>query len=236
LAAASDAVSVLPRDEPSSLLAELLTAPIVTFDGAPQAVTGELWDAEREAVANCTPVRVLQHGATRRLARRALEVLGVPAAPLLNRADRSPIWPAHVVGSLTHTRGYCGVAVVHAQHLRGMGIDAEWDTPLKEATLRRVLVDEEVEHLKSAAKRSAHPFASLGKLVFSAKECVHKCVYPQTKLVLGFQEVALEFDWHTSTFQVHFLHHAELARYATHLEGKFLHVRGLWLTTLTWRH
>ncbi|WP_158300908.1 4'-phosphopantetheinyl transferase [Chromobacterium sp. ATCC 53434] len=39
--------------------------------------------------------------------------------------DRSPVWPAGLVGSITHTEGLAAAVVASAGDARGLGIDAE---------------------------------------------------------------------------------------------------------------
>jgi 4'-phosphopantetheinyl transferase EntD len=94
-------------------------------------------------------MRELQTG--RAYAKRALSIMGVNNVELPIGSDRSPIWPAGIIGSITHTRDhgreYCAAAVARSDEIRAIGIDAEydnnldpqiWPTILTEAELRQI--------------------------------------------------------------------------------------------------
>ncbi len=66
---------------------------------------------EREAVARAVSKRQNGYWATRHLGRLALAELGQATGPILNHPDRSPRWPAGILGAISHTDGWCGVAV-----------------------------------------------------------------------------------------------------------------------------
>jgi len=176
------------------LLPELFGAAIVTHEVDPFLdPLSELSPEEADAARNARAERLLEFRGGRHCARVALSRLGAPGGPVLRAADRSPIWPEGVVGSITHTRdrgrGFCGAAVARASVVRAVGIDAEFDEPLEKKLWRRVLTKRE------AAWISARPEAEqgfLGMLVFSAKESVYKCQYTLSQEFLEFAEVELE--------------------------------------------
>ncbi len=152
----------------------------------------ELLPEEAHTIANGRDARLLEFRAGRHCARTALGRLGAPAGPLLRSEDRSPIWPAGFVGSITHTRGgaraFCGAAVARSSEVHALGIDAEFDTPLERALFRRILTEVERAWISDAAE-SDQPV--LAKRVFSAKEAVYKCQYPLSRTFLEFADVEL---------------------------------------------
>ena len=86
------------------------------------------------------------------------------------------------------TRGWCGAAVAKASDVRSVGLDAELDEALEANLFRRVLTEPEVAFV------TAEPEATRGflaKLVFSAKECVYKCLLPLSSELLDFKDVEL---------------------------------------------
>lgn len=164
---------------------------VVVECGDPERIEGELHPLERGLVGRAIEKRAREIVAGRALARRAFERLGIRDAPLLRGEDRAPIWPAGIVGSLSHTRGLCAVVAARAGELRGLGIDLEGGRELPERLLSLVCTPGELEEIGSLASGER---ARRGRLVFSAKESVYKCQYPLARRWLGFRDVALEID------------------------------------------
>lgn len=157
-----------------------------------------LFEVEKEQLQRSVDKRRREFAAGRVLAREALSQLGKEPLPLLNRADRAPQWPEHVVGSITHTRGLCIVVAATDQTHLGLGIDAEPLAPLRERLFGHICTEQERSAL------AAGPLADAGlnaRLIFSAKEAFYKCQYALTETYLGFHDVdvALETDGFTVT-------------------------------------
>ncbi|OIV36254.1 hypothetical protein BIV57_17275 [Mangrovactinospora gilvigrisea] len=163
--------------------------------GADEAALGELFPEEAELVAGAVENRRREFAAARRCARAALAELGVAAGPIGRGADREPLWPDGVVGSLTHCEGYRAAAVARSSRVRSVGIDAEPARALREpAVLRLVALEGERGMLGSLAR--ADGGVPWDRLLFSAKESVYKAWYPLTGRWLGFEDarVALAPD------------------------------------------
>ncbi len=108
--------------------------------------------------------------------------------PLLNDANRVPIWPAGIVGSITHCHSLCAVATSHVAHSAGIGLDVEPAEPMKPELERYVMRDAEY------ARIDVMPLEVRmlgGVLVFSIKEAVYKAIYPITRRFLEFQQVEI---------------------------------------------
>lgn len=163
--------------------------------------SGELLPAERVALGErAVPSRRRDFTAGRVCARRALAALDLPVTPVAAGADRAPVWPAGVVGAITHTDGYCAAAVARAVDLRAVGIDAERHRPLSAGVRRKVCrPDEEAELARLPA---GPPWATV---LFSAKETVYKVWYPLVGTWLGFPDARVTLDPDAGTF------HAEIA-------------------------
>ena len=86
------------------------------------------------------------------------------------------------------------------QHIirRALGIDVEEDAPLPPDTDTLILRDEERGQLDAA--RVTLPGAD--RLLFCAKECVHKAIHPLRGAWLEFQDVAIQLDPSARTFAV----------------------------------
>ena len=132
----------------------------------------------------------------RACARRALSRL-IEDFALLSDADRAPIWPDGIVGSITHSGDFCAAAVAHSADFAGLGIDAASAAPLSERIVGRIANDRERARLE--ALPSTEP-SLWGTLLFSAKESLYKCYFPNTRTFLGFRDAEVEIDRNTSSF------------------------------------
>ncbi|MDG4803042.1 4'-phosphopantetheinyl transferase superfamily protein [Micromonospora sp. WMMD980] len=179
-----------------------LLPPIVAVAVAgPADWSGELLPAERAALGDrAVPSRRRDFTAGRVCARRALTALDLPVTPVPAATDRAPVWPAGVVGAITHTDGYCAAAVAHAADLRAVGIDAERHRRLSEGVRRKVCRPDEEADL--ARLPSGPPWPTV---LFSAKETVYKVWYPLVGTWLGFPDARVTLDPDSGTF------HAEIA-------------------------
>jgi 4'-phosphopantetheinyl transferase EntD len=115
--------------------------------------------------------------AGRACARAALRRLGVWAGALPIGADRAPLWPDGIVGSITHTRGYCAAAVAWRHDLAGIGIDAERRGAVSPALVARICTDTERRWLASAPPPEGGRCGDWLSLVFSAKEALFKSLH-----------------------------------------------------------
>src|SRR6185369_16867773 len=102
-----------------------------------------LFPEEEAVVSQAVERRRREFVTGRACARRALAALGVPPAPLLPGPRREPLWPAGVVGSITHCEGYRACAVARDTAIASIGIDAEPNAPLPDGVLRLVSLPEE---------------------------------------------------------------------------------------------
>ncbi|GEM00351.1 4'-phosphopantetheinyl transferase family protein [Cellulomonas terrae] len=150
--------------------------------GAPPPVP--LHPSEEAGVADAVPARRAEYAAVRGCARTALRRLGLVDAAVPAGPDRAPVWPAGIVGSMTHVDGYRAAAAGRAQAWAGVGIDAELHAPLPPGVAPLVMSDDE-----RAALAGTDPALCPDRVTFSAKESVYKVWYPVTRAWLGFEDV-----------------------------------------------
>jgi len=133
--------------------------------------------------------RALEFDTGRSLARTLLARLGARSLDVPAGADRAPVWPPGFVGSITHTRGWVGVALAHAGACRALGIDAEVIDP-----------HQDLHHIESTclAPRelalwdpSACSRQAFLILCFSAKESLYKCLYPLVGRFFDFSDAEI---------------------------------------------
>lgn len=152
----------------------------------------DLMDEERELVVRAVPKRRREFVAGRTCARRALAQLGIAPTAIGRDDARAPTWPAGVVGSITHTRGFCAAAVASASQLSGLGIDAERVS----GTDLEVIVSQACRpaerHWIDALPECLRP--AWATVIFSAKESAFKCIFPLRRRWMGFDEAELDLD------------------------------------------
>lgn len=134
--------------------------------------------------------RAADFAAGRACARRALAEFGYARYPLGRNADRRPDWPAAVVGSISHTSGFCGAVVAPAARFDSIGFDAESAREIDPDLWPALFTSLEISWL-AALPAAARAASSL--VVFSAKEAYYKCHFGLSPGWLDFIDVAVTF-------------------------------------------
>ena len=207
---------------PPGVIAAELTAP------APREL---LTSAELQLIAHCAEKRIQDFAAGRACAHRALRELGILDFSLLAGEHREPIWPASIVGSITHTYGYGAAVVARQRDLRSLGLDCEVIDSVDEELWSRICTPTEIERLAQL------PPAERGRqaaLIFAAKEAFYKCQFPLTRAWVGFEDVVIEpLDWPVAAGGLRIVPQKILpleAEVVAHLVGRF-QFRGPWVIT-----
>lgn len=170
------------------MIASLLPPGVAVADATGPLPGEALLPAEEPLVARAVAKRRAEFTTVRTCARIALAELGRPPVPVLSGPKREPLWPAGIVGSLTHCDGYRAAAVAPATLLASLGIDAEPHDALPGGILERVALPAE-----RAALERLPAGVHWDRLLFSAKESVYKTWFPLARRWLGFEEAELEF-------------------------------------------
>lgn len=159
-----------------------------------------LFAEEARALGEAVDARRREFTTGRACARQALARLGLPAAPIASGPRGEPLWPAGVVGSITHCARYRACAVAHAHDVRAIGIDAEPDAPLPAGVLATIAGERE---------RRALPRLDGGvcwdRVLFSAKEAAYKACFALTGGGLRFDDADVRIDAPGGTFAVRLL-------------------------------
>jgi 4'-phosphopantetheinyl transferase EntD len=166
--------------------------------------------------------RAQEFAAGRMCARRLLAEFGIDDFPIEVADDRRPLWPDPVVGSITHTAGFCAAVVAPKDVLIGVGIDSEIAGSVKHELWRGICTESETAWLQSLPESEQTAAATL---IFSAKEAFYKCQYPLTREYLGFHDVTVAAAWGagTGTFAIHANRGMALEQHASlPLQGRFL--------------
>jgi 4'-phosphopantetheinyl transferase EntD len=181
---------VPPSTDLESALSAILPEGVASACVDPEEDPFELHPEEAPFVVGAIERRKREFACGRACARRAFADLGLPPPVIPSGAQREPIWPEGVVGSLTHTRGLCAAAVATSSRYRALGLDAERERVFEAALITRVADDSELEHAEALGLERA----ALALVVFSAKEAVYKAQFPASRVYLGFRDVRLELE------------------------------------------
>ena len=182
------------------MIAELLPAEVAAEDIVGADPSAALLPEEEDLVARAVRKRRLEVTNVRTAARRALARIGVPPVPILRGPKGQPLWPDGVVGSMTHTAGYCAAAVADVGKIRSVGIDAEEHDRLPEGVLEAVTLPQERIMLHRLGTET-----HWDRLLFSAKESTYKAWFPLTGRWLGFEDAHITIDPADGTFSVRLL-------------------------------
>ena len=209
----------------TSLISAVVPATVAGEEALGTPPGAHLLPEEEAALGAVGPGRRQQYTIARTCGRLALRRLGLPEAPILRGASREPVWPAGVVGSLTHCAGYCAAAVARDSDVAAVGIDAEPHGPLPRGVLERIAIAPERDWLRGAGDAGV----CFDRVLFSAKESVYKAWFPLARRWLGFHDAHVEIDPAAGTFRVRLLVPGPVAGF----DGRYVVARGLIVTAVT---
>jgi 4'-phosphopantetheinyl transferase EntD len=202
-----------------SLFSPGVIVAILRVPGDPRLLLPE----EAAHLGRAVPKRMQEFAAGRLCARRALAEFGLPDFPIRAAEDRQPIWPDSMVGSITHTAGFCAAAAAERRRVQALGLDGEVVGDIKAEIWPHICLPEEIAWIRSLP---ASEQDSAVTLIFSAKEAFYKCQYPLVRDPLGFHDVRIEapaWDASAGIFRVHPTRSVAIATYAAlPLHGRYL--------------
>ena len=169
------------------LFTGLLDPAVAVCEGEIATAAGPLFEEEHAALTNAVPRRRSEFVAGRTLARGAMRKLGLAPCSLPSLPDRTPAWPAAIIGSITHADGYCAAAVAErSRGLQAIGIDIEPAEPLPEELMSTVLTP-----VEAAAIASRPDAGLLARAIFSAKESAFKCQFTLSREMLEHEDLVV---------------------------------------------
>lgn len=173
------------------MIRDVLPADVVsvTFDETGMDERGALealHPVEAEQIGAAARTRRIEFAAARACAREAMTRLGVPVGPVVRGGRGMPVWPAGVVGTLTHTDGLRAAALGPVTTVRSIGLDVEPHGPLPDGVLEAVSLPEEAAWVR--AVREEIPAIHWDRVLFTAKEATYKAWFPLTRRWLGFAD------------------------------------------------
>lgn len=218
----SDAKTAGQRHEQEHELKELIVScfsnsNVVVEVAAVHDATDQLYPVESALVARAVLSRKREFSTGRLLARKALRTFGLPARALERGAQGEALWPAPLVGSISHTKEWCVVAVADSSSVAGIGIDIETDRFRSEDAKRLILHASEVQ-----AFERIQADVRIRELlrIFSAKEAIYKAIYPSMGRYVDFKEVCIRTDESGDRFIGHAPENRELDLLLSRGEGR----------------
>ncbi|HEY3970344.1 MAG TPA: 4'-phosphopantetheinyl transferase superfamily protein [Solirubrobacteraceae bacterium] len=185
------------------MIEQLLPACVAAVEARHKELDVRLFSEEEAQVGKAVEKRRREFTTARACAREALGQIGLAAVPIATGERGEPLWPADVVGSITHCEGYRACAVARSSEILTIGIDAEPNAALPEGLLADIARPEELPGLRRL--RMEHADVHWDRLLFSAKESVYKAWFPLAKRWLGFEDARVTFDPSTRAFTARLL-------------------------------
>ena len=188
--------------QPSGLVESLFPPGVAAAELRAPGDPALLDPVEASSVAGAVPKRLGEFAAGRLCARRALARFGIACFAVRAARDRQPLWPAGLVGSITHTQGFCAAVIGEQARFVGLGLDTEHADAVRPELWPSICIAEELAWIGSLP---AEQRARAATLVFAAKEAFYKCQYPSTAEWLNFSDlriVPLEWARREGAFEV----------------------------------
>jgi 4'-phosphopantetheinyl transferase EntD len=146
-------------------------------------------------IASAEEIKII-HGSTvkrfnefiagRTCCKRCLNRMSISDFPVLKDKFGLPVFPDHIVGSISHTKSI-GIAITgKKEEYKALGIDVEEIGRIKKQHIGIFTTQEELNFLiqLSGFKQEAY-----STLIFSAKEACHKLMFSISKNILDFKNI-----------------------------------------------
>ncbi|MFJ5159328.1 4'-phosphopantetheinyl transferase [Pantoea sp. NPDC088449] len=140
-----------------------------------------------ESLQGAVKKRKAEHLASRWLVQQSVAQLGLPGFVLRNAPDRSPLWPAGMQGSLSHTHNIAVVAATREPLSLGVDVEQVMAEETAEETADLLMS----KHEKRRLLAQPLPFAQAATLLFSLKESLYKALWPQLHQPMDFLQAEL---------------------------------------------
>jgi len=104
---------------------------------------------------------------------------------------REPLWPSGIVGAITHTDGFASAAVARTAVARAVGLDTERIMAHHEAdgVTDKIASRDELARIVRA---TGWPDGVALTAIFSAKEAIFKCLYPEVRAYFDFVDAQVD--------------------------------------------
>jgi 4'-phosphopantetheinyl transferase EntD len=215
------------QDQTRAVIASLFDVEVGVGVTDPRQSQPALMGTEAAHLTRAIDKRKAEFAAGRAAARSAMQALDITPGPIPAHADRSPIWPDGIRGSISHKDTLCAAVITRAPvHL---GLDIEENTDLDPGLLESICISSEIEATRGGNQ------AQFAKLIFCAKEAAYKAQYPITRQLFGFDHMEITLDVARNAFTATFVKPVGVFAVGDVLPGRFDCVAGHLVTAVTAR-
>lgn len=124
--------------------------------------------------------------------------------PLTSMHEHLPVWPTHVLGSISHSQNKLIVALSDKASYLGIDIEHWVSSEFAQESAHLILTPSEFELWKVKVFECID-FAQFVSLIFSVKESLYKAVYPLAKQYIDFLEASVvDIDFENQTLTLAF--------------------------------
>ncbi len=221
--------------EPSgqSLCRGLLPQDISVCATDPRARHHRVLPQERAALDRTRAGRQRAFAAGRVAARHAMAALGHRVSAVPMGADRTPIWPAGLTGSLAYSQSCCLAAVARTENIRALGVDVRDMDAGDFTSVSDVCTSREQAWI---AAQPSHSHKQLGLLIQSAKTCTRRCQYQLSNVTCGYSAVEIQPDLDSGMFRATFIETVGPIGAGSQLSGRFAMGEGLIISAMKLRN
>lgn len=176
--------------------------------------------AEKEHTGGMVKRRFREFAQGRYCARSAMQLLGLPASPVLKGTNREPVWPDGIVGSISHTGDIAAAVVAMADSVESIGLDIESADPLTDDIMAMICMPGE----------NPGSDGGLGKLLFGIKESIYKSIFPLVQEYVDFLEMEVVLHPDGRSFAA--ISHTNKCppQLISRLEGRYIRLPGIVLS------
>ncbi|NUF36508.1 4'-phosphopantetheinyl transferase family protein [Acinetobacter lactucae] len=130
---------------------------------------------------------------------------GLDQPIITSMREHLPIWPTHILGSISHSQNKLVVALSNNAIYLGIDIEHWVSSEFAQESAHLILTPSELDLWKSKAAEF-FDFARYVSLVFSVKESLYKAVYPTAKQYIDFLEASIvDINFENQTLTLTFL-------------------------------
>lgn len=192
----------------------------VTWAWSEKPADQRLHPDEAHHTAMMSAARAAEFRQGRQCARNALRRLGLTGAAIPVGFNRAPVWPAGIVGSISHADHIAVAVTARHEVAAGIGIDLETDGQLEAGVVSLICLPRELKQLQEAGLGNGP------RLVFAAKESIYKCIWPLLRRFVDFSDLVVDFDQQRGRFNAAAINPALDRRLVAAIQGRFTRCNG----------
>jgi 4'-phosphopantetheinyl transferase EntD len=156
-----------------------------------------LTEGERILTKTWAKKRINDFSTGRFCARTALRNLNLQHHEILIGPKKEPLWPAGIVGSISHSDGMAGAIIACSSNCKSLGLDIENLGRVNPEMWYLLFTEKEQNFLNSLSPLEKDYYSTA---FFSMKESFYKFQFPLTHTFLNFTDV--EVSPHTAPFGI----------------------------------